>query len=215
MPIFLENSRKRLIIRLQILDSAFDRHIVAPNYNRSLDKFSLQEGYVSALWQSWCRFCRELLIYSAQGAITHGGTPTSSPYSGRSEMEISYVAKQISLRKSVTCIKSLSASYQEHTWGDVNKALMVAAGIGCTNNNDILQGISGCSRIKDLQVCRNASAHICADTINEVNLAKVRYLDNSFKHPSDMISWIDPATRDFLWKSWVDEMDLASDFAIR
>ncbi|WP_300584174.1 hypothetical protein, partial [Marivita sp.] len=50
-------------------------------------------------------------------------------------------------------------------------------------------------------------------TIQLVRASRVRYLNSSFKHPSDMMIWIDPNNSDFLWKSWGDEIKLAADFA--
>jgi hypothetical protein len=215
MTISLEKLRVKLYRRLVALDSGFDRHVVNPVTSRLTDKFALQEGYVSALWQAWCHFCRELIIHSAQGAITNNGIITTSPHSALSEMQIAYVAKQLSEGRSIANAKPLTGSHQEHTWGDVTKANKVASSIGCSNSGEILNGLSACLRVRDLQLCRNASAHISHSTIVGINAAKVRYQHNSFKHPSDMMFWVDPNTSDFLWKSWVDEINLAADFSVR
>lgn len=215
MPLLLDVLRNKLQSRLNALDNGFDRHVVSPVAVRHVDKFALQEGYVSALWQAWCSFCRELIIHSSRGAITSSGVGTTSPHNALGEMEIAYIAKQLSNNAPITTIRPLAGSHQEHTWGDLSKVNLVASTIGCSNHASILTGLSACVRIQDLQLCRNACAHISRSTLQGVKAAKVRYLDNSFKHPSDMIFWVDPSNLDFLWKSWIDEIKLASDFAIQ
>lgn len=215
MPISLDVLRNKLLRRLNVLDNGFDRHVVSPVAVRQIDKFALQEGYVSALWQAWCIFCRELIIHSSRGAITSSGLYTTSPHVALGEMEVAYLAKQLSNSQPIRSIRPLAGSHQEHTWGDLSKVNLVASNIGCSNHASILTGLSACVRIQDLQLCRNASAHISKSTLQDVKAAKVRYLDNSFKHPSDMICWVDPSNSDFLWKSWIDEIKLASYFAVQ
>lgn len=215
MPTSLESIRLKLNRRLLVLDSGFDRHLIEPVAIQKMDKHALQEGYVSALWQAWCSFCRALLIHSTKGAMTSSGLPTTSPHSERGEMEIAYLAKRISNGDAINVIKPLVGNHQEHTWGDLSKLNLVASGLGCSNTSSILNGLSACLRIEDLQLCRNASAHISRSTIQRVRASRVRYQNTSFKHPSDMIIWVDPDSSDFLWKSWIDEIKLASEFAIQ
>jgi hypothetical protein len=214
MPTSLNTIRLKLQRRVAVLDSGFERHIIQPFVLRHVDRFALQEGFVSALWQAWCSFCRELLIHSSQGAITSNGHNTTSPHSALGEMEVAYVAKRISSNLPVNSIRPLIGSHQEHTWGDLTKLNAVASGIGCSNANFILTGLSACVRIEDLQLCRNASAHITRSTLQEVKASRVRYQNTFLQHPSDMIMWVDPMSSDFLWKSWVEEIELASEFAI-
>ncbi|MBM2294364.1 hypothetical protein JQX09_20785 [Sulfitobacter pseudonitzschiae] len=215
MPISLDALQYKLQRRLKVLDSGFDRHVLNPVAVRQADKFALQEGYVSALWQAWCSFCRELIIHSAMGAITRSGAITTSPHNALREMEIAYVAKRLSNGDPLNNIRPLIGSHQEHTWGDLSKVNLVASGIGCSNGGSILAGLSACDRIDDLQLCRNASAHISKSTLQRVKDSKVRYLNNSFRHPSDMICWVDPSSSDFLWKSWIDDIELAADLAVQ
>lgn len=209
----LDTIRIKLKRRLSALDSGFDRHIIAPVVVQRVDKYALQEGYVSALWQAWCRFCRELIIHSVMGAMTRSGVATTSPHAGLGEMEIAYVAKSLASRKVVNAIRPLAGSHQEHTWGDLSNLNLVASGIGCSNATSILSGLSACLRIEDLQLCRNASAHISRTSIQSVKSSRVRYQNTILSHPSDMMIWVDPSSSDFLWKTWIDEINLAAEFA--
>ncbi|WP_227518007.1 hypothetical protein, partial [Klebsiella variicola] len=36
-------------------------------------------------------------------------------------------------------------------------------------------------------------------------------MHTKFRHPSDTMFWIDPQTNDYLWKSWIEEIELISE----
>lgn len=214
MTISLEHLRQKLLIRTSTLNAAFNRHAVSRTANRMTDRFSLQEGLVSALWQYWNSFCREVLIGSAKGAIDKSGVAITSPYSANTEMEIAFIAARLAKKESVSNIKSLKGKHLEPTWGDLSKAALISAGISSTNQAKLLSAFSAALSINDLQLCRNANAHLNLDQVKAVSDAKVRYMDTKFKHPSDMIFWIDPQTKDFLWNTWIEEINISSGHAI-
>lgn len=214
MPTSLDSIQRKLYRRLRAVDSAFDRHLLSPHVSFKMDKFSLQEGLISNLWQSWCYFCREVVISSALGAPTSTGIMTTSPYATCSEMEIAYVAKKLANQEPVGRIRPLVGSHQEPTWGDPAKIGLVVAGLGTSNKGTLLTAFGVFHRLNDLQLCRNACAHVTGDMLNAVASAKVRYVDTKAQHPSDLMYWVDPQTNDYVWKSWVDEMELASTFAV-
>jgi len=214
MPTSLDAIRKKFCSRLRMLDAAFDRHVLLPLNKRRIDRFAFQEGLVSALWQSWGAFCRSTLIGSASGIISGSGQQVTSPYSGRLETEIAYVAKVLSQGHQVATIIALQGRHLEPSWGDLAKVNLIANGINSTNQAQLVSAFGVGLAIKDLQLCRNANAHLNKDMFAQVNAAKVRYSDTKFVHPSDLIFWVDPATKDFLWKTWVDEMEVISQYAI-
>lgn len=201
-------------MRLSTLDKAFERHVVAPSVSRSVDRYALQEGLISSLWQAWGEFCRDVVIGAVKGANTTIGTLVNSPtYSARTELEIAFVAKRLASAQPVGTIRSIAGRHQEPTWGDVNKLIPIVSGLAPTNVATMLSAFGSAAAIKDLQTYRNASAHICADTLAMVSATRVRYQDTSFRHPSDTMRWTDPATNDYLWRTWIDEIDLVSDVA--
>ncbi|QFT62722.1 hypothetical protein FIU91_07260 [Roseivivax sp. THAF30] len=215
MPILLETAQRKLSRRLQTLDSGFNRNVSKRSTARTVDRFALQEGYVSSLWQAWCSFCRELMISSALGATTANGVLVASSHTSRSEMEIAYIAKQLAYGNPIRSIRPLTGSHQEHTWGDLGRLNNVVSGMGCSNASQVLTALSACLRTEDLQLCRNASAHIGKSNLQAVRSARVRYLNTKMQHPSDMMHWIDPNSRHFLWKSWIDEVELSSQIAVQ
>lgn len=197
-----------------MLDSAFDRHLIEPVVKYRTDKYALQEGLISNLWQAWCVFCREIVIASAIGALTKGGLATTSSYATRSEMEIAFVASKAASRRSVGIVRPLVGKHLEPTWGDLTKINLIISALNCSNNSSLLSAFGAALLIDDLQLCRNTCAHLNSDTLSQLVSAKVRYNDTKFSHPSDVIFWVDPSSRDYLWKSWVDEMYLVTSFAI-
>jgi hypothetical protein len=129
-------------------------------------------------------------------------------------MEIAYIAKVLSQGQKVSAVKALQRSHLEPNWGDLTKASLIAAGINSTNQAQLLSALGVGLDITVLQLCRNASAHLNNDMLSQIDAIKVRYSETKYVHPSDFIFWVDPATKDFLWKTWVAEMDVISEFAI-
>jgi hypothetical protein len=213
MPISLEAVRCRLSSRIQTLDRVFERYAILKLQKR-LDRSAMQEGLVSALWQSWCAFCRETMIASASGTTTSLGATVTSPYLGRSEMEIAYVARELAFNRAVRRVVALSGRHLEPTWGDLKKLNLIAAGLHSSNQPQLLSAFGAGIAIGDLQLCRNVSAHLNKGGLSEISAARVRYRDTKFVHPSDVIFWVDPHTNDYLWKTWVDEILILSELAI-
>lgn len=214
MPIPLSVPQKKLAARINSLDKAFERHILEPKMTRRVDRFALQEGLISALWQSWGWFCRQATINSALGAFTRAGVLTTSSHTHLNEMQVAYICKQLARGTSTNTVRTLSGSHQEPTWGHPQKITLIAVGLATSNGATLAGAFSGCSAIVDLHICRNASAHLGSDTLNAVRTARVRYNHTDMNHPSDMMKWIDPVSKDFLWKEWVDEILLISELCI-
>lgn len=206
MPIYLSKLHSKLLSRLVVLESAFERQGANVTSYRMADKFARQEGLVSNLWQSWCRFCRDATIQSTLGAVSTSGTATTSNFSHHTEREIAFVAKKLSQNQNVGTIRPIAGDHMEPTWGDVQKLNPIVVGLNPSNLNNMISGLSSISSLKDLQLCRNASAHVSQDKILEVRNARVRYSSSRFSHPSDMIFWNEPNSQDELWRVWLDEM---------
>lgn len=214
MPILLEDVQKRFFRRLNTVDKAFERHVVDPSLRYRSDRYALQEGLLSNLWQSWNLFCRDILIASAQGASTISGALVTSPYSGRLEAEISFVATKLSKNQQIGTIRPLRGRHLEPTWGDAGKLNLISHGINASNSDSLASAFGGVNLISDLQRCRNACAHLNSETVASIVATRVRYDDTSLNHPSQMMFWSDPMTRDFVWRAWIDEMMLVADTAI-
>lgn len=215
MPTLLSKHRLKLAVRLNTLDAGFRRHLRVSDNLPRLDRYALREGLVSALWQCWGQFVRAILIESARGAFRDNGDLTVSPYQANSEAEIAFVCMKLAHRKSVGLVRAISSPHVEPTWGDVDKAILIASGIGITNSAEVLSALSIPSSLKDLQLCRNAAAHLGRSTFSELRAARVRYADTWLMHPTDAVVWVDNTTYGYLWDTWVDQIRLAADYACR
>lgn len=214
MPTYLNDFRTKLLSRLDRLEKAFERHALSPTLNKRVDRYALQEGLISSLWQSWCEFCRDIVISTTIGASTRAGNAVISPlFSTHNEAEIAFIAARLSNSERIANIKPIKSRRHEPTWGDIDKLLLIITGLSPTNSRLLLATFGSANAIKDLQVYRNASAHVCNDTIKSVSATRLRYNDTKFTHPSDTMFWTDPISRNYLWKLWIDEMELISDFA--
>lgn len=215
MPILLSQFRRKLRVRVDALDAGFRRHLASARGMRQLDRQALREGYVSALWQFWGQFVRSVLIESTRGALQEGGALTTSPFSAHTEDEIAYICMQLARRQSIGRVRAIRGSHLEPTWGDVDKAILIASSIGLSNQGELLSAFAIPTSLKDLQLCRNAAAHLGASTFAELKLAKVRYTDTRLLHPTDAVVWVDNATCGYLWDTWVDEIMVSADYACR
>lgn len=213
MPTSLSTHKDRLSVRLQTLNSGFNRHLTIAPQQRILDRAAFREGLISALWQAWCRFFRSVILTSSSGGTTVSGAHIVSSFVGLSEPQILYVAKQLANGSQVGTIKSIAGAHLEPTWGDITKALAISTGMGLSNSNQLLSALSLASSVPDLQICRNATAHIGVTQLARLKATRVRYIETKMQHPTDACIWIDPNTDGYLWDSWVEEIRLMANFA--
>lgn len=212
MPTSLRQPRHRLKVQIGTLDAGFARHLKLHKTLRQLDKVAFREGLISALWQYWGQFVRAILVESAKGAYPDSAALTTSPYSANSEEEIAFVCMQLAQKATINQIKPIKGPHLEPTWGDVDKAILIASGLGISNSSEVLAGLAIPLSLKDLQSCRNATAHLGRHTFLDLKSAKVRYSDTKLLHPTDAIVWSDPSTLGYLWDTWVDQIMMASDY---
>lgn len=210
MSMSFERLSVQLNSRVERLDSAFERHLFSLEKKRCVDIYSLQEGLISSLWQTWCLYCKSIFFGSIRGATTTNGQHIDTPhYLQLTDYELFYVAKLLGENKPINQIKQAKPQH-EPTWGDVNKLSLIFTLSNTPNSNYVSSPLSSSFLLKDLQMVRNASAHITSHTIQNIKDARVRYSSTKFNHPTDTIFWVDPQSNDYLWKAWVDEMKLIS-----
>lgn len=209
MPLSFVSLEIRFHAKLSNLDTAFDRSLANRSSTGRRDRHFLQEGLVSTLWQTWCYAVRGLIIESVKGATTKAGIATISPHSALLDTELTYIASKTAKGQSVGTIKPLAGSHLEPTWGDLNKIGLISSGYALSNGSQLATALASPSSLGDLQICRNACAHLNSDRLADVQAARIRYSSTSFMHPSDMMTWVEPASSDFLWRTWTDEMRIA------
>ena len=208
MTLYLKNIDERLTLRLARMESAHERAVTNKSIQRRVDRFALQEGLVSALWQTWCDACRSVVLNSAKGAITKSGTHVTSQYSPYTFDEIRFASMQFSRNQSVNPnrLQTIAGDHLEPTWGDFNKLQLVIVGLNPTNCYHLLSSLGTSSSIRDLQKTRNACAHLGAESILNIRQLAPRYDNASFEHPSDVIFWRVPGINIYSWRLWLLEI---------
>lgn len=201
----------RLRLRLRRLEAAHERLVSVKGEMRRVDRFALQEGLVSSLWQGWCDACRSIVLSSVKGAVTASGAQVTSPFSARSIDEIRFAAMQYSRRQNVQTqrLHAIAGDHLEPTWGDFSKLERVIRGLQPTNTQQLLSHLGTALSIEELRTTRNACAHISADRLRDVRRLTPRYDDTRFEHPSDVMFWRLPGTGMFSWDVWLGEIRTA------
>lgn len=211
----LRTSRERLLRRIKLLDQSFSENLLNRLTWKRIDRFAYQEGLISMTWQSWSGFCRQLILQSACGSTTLGGTPTTSAYSAHSEEEICFISRQLSQSTAVRTIRAVRGSFEEPSWGDIRKLNLVAAGLALSNAPSISTATSTAPFVEELQRIRNSCAHISSEKLTWMRSRAVAYETTNFEHPSEMIYWGVPTSSRHLWSDLLDEIDIISDLATR
>lgn len=207
---------KKLEKRLDYLTEGFNRAKSVRTTERRIDQVHRTEGLLSSLWQSWCGFVRGLIIESVIGADTAMGAGTTSPYSHLTIDQVRTAAAKISKGNPIPAVpRPILGHYQEPTWGDIRKATLIVNGLSLSNSNSIITGMGILTFGKDVQIVRNASAHLSSDGISDIRNLQLRYLDTSFRHPTDAAFWVEPTTRVDAWAIWIDEYRSSAQFMVR
>lgn len=201
---------KKLESRLEILDTLFQNYALRKPVKLLGHRLALQEGLISQLWQTWNFFARATILCSLSGGMDSDGNRISSPLSHLSELEQLWLATEFSKKKKPSIVKPLRGAHLEATWGDYKKSHEVFARCLTSNAGHLDSCFGAALSIKDLQVCRNSSAHISVNGQGAVKKLQSKYLENRFRHPSDMAFWVDPASNDYLWNTWIAEMRIVA-----
>ena len=188
------------------MSAALARAGVQRNIARRIDRYTQNEGLISAMWQAWNHFSRSAVILSAQGTLTSTGVPTNSRYSHLSERELLFVCRAAAFGKPAGDIRPLIGNHLEPTWGDARKINRIVRKIQPSNTENLITGFGLRSLSLDLQVVRNACSHISYDRIVDIDQMRVRYTDTQFSHPSDVLFWTEPSTGNQVWSVWIDEL---------
>jgi hypothetical protein len=201
------------MVSIEVLHRTLSRRIarVQRYLNEDASKYKFdasmhKSAAISHLWQSWVIHNRTLLTAYISGNLIVAGGVLSSPIHGLSEDERLYCAQQWAEGNQPKAGVKIKNHLGEPNWGDISKAVSICAGASFECSRHVASCFALGVRIRDLQLCRNTCAHMSRGQLREFNSSRVRYGSNSYLHPSDMMGWIDPLTKQPLWNSWVGEM---------
>ncbi|WP_170235663.1 hypothetical protein [Enterobacter hormaechei] len=142
MTIFFDKALSKLKARTAVLDSAFERNLLVANPNKCADRYAVQEGLMSSLWQAWCMYCRTIIFGSLTDGLTVNGNRVSSTYSNLTDRELVFLAQKASQGSNLATITVRSAPpHIEMTWGDAIKLNPVITAFSPSNAAVLLSGL--------------------------------------------------------------------------
>lgn len=211
---YLVDCKRVLDKRVKLLNDFFSSDVITSRGKRRIYKNTVCEGVISSLWQSWCHFCRSVVIDSTIGTTTSNGHITTSPFSHLNERQLITLSLKLCRQEKIPAQIAMANGWVDLAWGDAEKINKIIAGIGMSNKEILLSSFGAVNHLKSLQKSRNACSHISSYTIENLKNIRVYYNDNSLMHPADVMFWVVPETGEFLWKAWIEEIDLISSIII-
>lgn len=199
--------------RLDALEDIFTEWVVSAPPRLTESDVMFLEGLVSHLWQHWSMFCRRVVFLSALGCVTRSGKVIAACVAPPVWERVSYVAWRIhSGAKTLDPVAVNTDLKREPTWGDVQKVQNIVAAIPLSNAAHLVSCLGSVSRGPvDVQRVRNAAAHRNEQTFASVKGLNLYYNAKRLYHPIEVVTWTEPASRDFAFIAWIDEMRLLAD----
>ena len=212
----LDSVRARLHQRLRKAEDLFSSvSALGAKRNRDHRQLLFLDGLLSYTWQSWCRFCRDLVVHSCVGAETSAGIILPASVTPATPERVSHLAIQAKRYRGATPGVN-AARRNEPTWGDVDCLLRIV-GVANPANASQLQSSFGTAPKgpTHLQKVRNAAAHLHDQSFAEVRAIQVYYLSTQIRFPCEACFWVDSVASDFAFIAWVDDMRLLSQTAVQ
>ncbi len=167
----------------------------------------LTESLITNFWQSWCSFCRHIIILSCRGTFSRHNDSIASRQADNSCQRLGYEALCAIRRQTPKASKTIRFLRQEPTWGDQDKIIDI---IGCLNpgNSDTLRSAFGLPLAgpKHLQIVRNACAHKNVETLNQVRSLSSHYANPKIKSPTDLAWQIAISNNSCGIYSWIEDL---------
>lgn len=178
-----------------------------PNVNSPQDIFEL-EGWLSEAWQTWCRFCRRVVMDSCMGCQTKSGTTHFPSHSSLDA--VSFVAARQKNGIAPTNPGVNSILRVEPTWGHIDKLLDVIQAVNPPNRTNLLSAFGTIPFVEHIRLVRNATAHRNSQTLAEVLAFQSQYKGSTVRHPLQALLWQEPATNKTLIKARLDDMRIGA-----
>lgn len=214
----LEQVERKLLARLDRIGAFASDFAISTNLSRTGEKeWMYVEGLISALWQCWNHFCRDVVIRSAVGCVTSEGQILAPSVLPPSWERVSYIAMQTKGRGQPIADGRTNAVLRfEPTWGDVGILARLIPVVRPANRTQLLSAFGLGRKVIHLQRVRNAAAHRNGETMNDVlALAHEYNLQRVPRHPAEAAFWIDVASQDYAIESWADEMRTIASVAVK
>lgn len=166
------------------------------------------EGWLSEVWQAWCRFCRTTVFASCTGCSTAMAGAIAGVHA--TPDIVSFIAARQRNGRPPTAAGANSTLRLEPTWGHINKLLEVIQALAPRNASSLLGGFGTVPQVDEVRIIRNAAAHRNIQTHQEVIALSSSYRATSIRHPVEALLWHDPSTGRTLIQSRMEDMRIAS-----
>lgn len=177
------------------------RAATPPSTERELHEL---DGWLSEVWQVWCRFCRHAVMASCSGCTTTSGVVLGMSHP--SGEVVSFVACRQKNGQAPAALGTNTIYQREPTWGHVDKLLEVIQALSPPNRPNLLSGFGTVPSIEHVRLVRNAAAHRNVQSLAQVLAFQSQYVAFSLRHPLQALFWTDPITSRTLIHSRLDEM---------
>lgn len=170
---------------------------------------------LSAIWHSWCHFCRELVLLSCSGTTSRGGV-VIPPRNGLNDWQrVAYEVNQLRRGRAVSLNGSVRVMREEPTWGDVDVLIRAVPGLGLANQSSLMSGFGLATAAKHIQLVRNACAHLNSETMSDVRSILPFYSGGRISHPSDVMWMLNSAGTTDVVFIWLEELEVVADILTR
>lgn len=178
------------------------------------DDWARAEALMNYTWQTWCLFCRQLVMTSALGGVTRSGAAIPGCITPPDWKRVSYIASCAFSGNTPKLLKTNSSMKKEPTWGNVDKLVDIMNALNTSNAMTVLSALSIASRCAThIQIIRNCTAHMCGETFQQVKDIRSYYNNTALRHPCDAAFWIEPHSGTFAFTSWLADMRQAANQA--
>lgn len=203
----LDALRQRLDARLTRAENLFAEFAPTVKTHCRLEQVVFLDGLLSYVWQSWGRFCRDLIFHSCVGAETASGVVLPAAVSPPTIERVSYLAVQVKNRRPAASGATNAIWRYEPTWGDIAILTKIATTLSPANSAQLVSAFGGTVRGPvHLQKVRNACAHLNDQSFAELLAIQVYYLGGPIRFPCEAAFWIDTVSSNYAFVAWLDEM---------
>lgn len=166
------------------------------------------EGWLSELWQTWCHFCRRVVMASCTGCDATSGASVVATHA--TQYHASHIAARQRRGVAPAVVGTNTVLRLEPTWGHVDKLLEVLQALAPANYSGLTAAFGTVPDVEHVRLIRNAAAHTNPETMAAVLAFQSAYMATPIHHPLHALGWIDRATGKTLAQARIDDMRIAA-----
>jgi len=163
----------------RIVQSLGNYHLLYKTWHSEREKLTFTAGVLNSIWNLWNNFWGEFWIAHITGGIYVNGTIIIPIYQNYTKRQaIFFLLIKLGKRNVNKLGNSISGTYQEPTWGDINIIEKLALELQPNHNHlQILSQLIGHykTQVEHFQQIRNSFIHL-----NDENISKLKSIQNHY-----------------------------------